>query len=158
MTPSSVAVSAHLPVPPEAVFPYFTDQARYVEWMGSIAKLEPVPDGAYFVQTGDGFAASGIFLEVDPPRGLTFTWGWAPGSGQAVLSGPQPDDALPPGSTRVVVTLEAEDGGTRLTLDHHDLPTDELREAHRIAWQTYLDRLVIRTAGGDVGPDPHSSR
>src|SRR5215472_1947768 len=60
------------------------------------------------------------------------------------------------GSTRVVVTFEPEDGGTRVTLRHHDLPTDELRDAHRVAWQTYLPRLPVRVAGGDPGPDPHA--
>jgi len=33
---------------------------------------------------------------------------------------------MPPGSTRVTVTLDAADGGTRLTLQHDDLPNDEL--------------------------------
>jgi len=63
---------------------------------------------------------------------------------------------MPAGSTRVTVTLDAADGGTRLTLRHDDLPNDELRDGHRVAWQTYLPRLVIRAAGGDPGPDPHS--
>jgi Activator of Hsp90 ATPase homolog 1-like protein len=59
---------------------------------------------------------------------------------------------LPAGSTRVVVLLEAQDGGSRLTLQHHELPTDELREGHRVvAWETYLARLAVRDAGG-----PHS--
>jgi hypothetical protein len=40
-------------------------------------------------------------------------------------------------------------------LVHHDLPTAELVEGHRVAWETYLHRLGIRVAGGDPGPDPH---
>lgn len=151
-----VEVSKRLAATPEAVFPYFTDPDRYVAWMGRDAQLEPAPGGVYHVQIGDGFAASGTFLEVDPPHCLVFTWGWAQGAGQRVLSGPQQDDALPPGSTRVVVTFDEDDGGTRLTLRHHDLPTDELRAAHRVAWETYLDRLGIRVADGDPGPDPHA--
>ena len=63
---------------------------------------------------------------------------------------------MPAGSTRVTVTLNAVDGGTRLTLHHDDLPNDELHDGHRIAWQTYLPRLVVRVAVGDPGPDPHS--
>ena len=30
--------------PPEVVFPYFTDPARYVQWMGTRADLEPLAD------------------------------------------------------------------------------------------------------------------
>jgi hypothetical protein len=86
---------------------------------------------------------------------VVFTWGWAPGAGQAVLAGPQPDDALPPGSTRVEVTLEEDAGGTRVRLAHRDLPAGGLRDAHRVAWLAYLERLVIRARGSDPGPDPH---
>ncbi|HEX4660906.1 MAG TPA: SRPBCC domain-containing protein [Streptosporangiaceae bacterium] len=69
----------------------------------------------------------------------------------------EPDGGtLPAGSTRVVVTLEEEDGGSRVTVRHQDLPTDELRDAQRVAWQTYLSRLPVRIAGGDPGPDPHA--
>lgn len=72
-----------------------------------------------------------------------FTWGWTV------------DDAVPPGSTHVVVTLEEEDGGTRVVLRHHGLPSDEERHRHRAGWDLYLDRLRSRTAGGDPGPDPN---
>jgi hypothetical protein len=54
-----------------------------------------------------------------------------------------------------VVTLEDEDGGTRLVLRHHDLPTDELCQVHREAWETYLHRLGTRITGADPGADPH---
>jgi hypothetical protein len=53
----------------------------------------------------------------------------------------------------VTVTLDAENGGT---LQHQDLPSTELRDAHQIAWETYLPRLAIRATGGDPGPDPHA--
>jgi uncharacterized protein YndB with AHSA1/START domain len=152
-------VSVHVAAAAEAVFPYFTQPARYVEWMGSEAVLEPVPGGVYRVRMNDGFAAAGTFLEIDPPRRVVFTWGWADSEAAGhVLHERSGDDdgTLPAGSTRVVVTLEADDGGTRVTVRHHDLPTDQLRDAHLVAWQTYLERLPVRIAGGDPGPDPHA--
>ncbi len=151
-----VEVSMHLAARPETVFSYFTDPARYVTWMGHEAQLDPRPGGVYGVRMSDDFEAAGAFLAVDPPHRLVFTWGWAPGAGQHVKAGAQPDSLLPPGSTRVEVTLAEADGGTLLTLRHHDLTTVELHDAHCVAWQTYLDRLGIRVAGGDPGPDPHS--
>jgi uncharacterized protein YndB with AHSA1/START domain len=160
--PDGVEVSVRIAAAPQQVFPYFTDPARHVEWMGSEARLEPVPGGVYRVRMGDGFAAAGAFVVVEPPRRVVFTWGWADDeAAQHVFrehgEDAKPDgSALPPGSTRVVVTLDAEDGGTRLTLRHHDLPSDELREAHRVAWRAYLPRLGARAAGDDPGPDPHS--
>jgi uncharacterized protein YndB with AHSA1/START domain/GNAT superfamily N-acetyltransferase len=78
---------------PETVFPYFTDPGRYVEWMGSGATLEPVPGGSYRVLMRDSVEPVGEFVEIDPPHRLVFTWGWTH------------DRAVPPGTTRVVVTL-----------------------------------------------------
>lgn len=47
MTDDGVAeVSVHVAAQPETVFPFFTDPARYAQWMCSGAALEPVPDGS----------------------------------------------------------------------------------------------------------------
>ena len=137
-------VSVFIAARPETVFPYFTDPGRYVQWMGTIATFDPVPGGGYRVLIRDGVEAAGEFVEVDPPNRLVFTWGWTK------------DDAVPPGSTRVVVTLRAEDGGTRVVLRHYGLPDDAQREHHRKGWMAYLDRLDLRTRGLDPGPDPNT--
>ena len=137
-------VTVHIAAQPETVFPYFTDPARYVQWMGAEATLEPVPGGAYRVSMRDGVEVAGEFVEVDPPHRLVFTWGWLH------------DHAVAPGSTRVVVTFEAEDGGTRVVLRHHDLPDDAQRSHHREGWDMYLARLGVRVSGGDPGPDPNA--
>jgi uncharacterized protein YndB with AHSA1/START domain len=156
-TPGTVEVSVLIPATPATVFPYLTDPVRYIQWMGSQAALEAAPGGAYRVQMADGFAAAGTFTEVEPPHHVVFTWGWADDAAAEHVLGEQTATGsdLPPGSTRVEVTLDAGDGGTRLTLRHHDLPTKELQDAHQAAWETYLHRLAIRAAGGDPGPDPH---
>jgi uncharacterized protein YndB with AHSA1/START domain len=109
----------------------------------------------------DGFRAAGTFGLVDPPRQAVFTWGFADGEAASHTLHKAGDatggSAMPAGSTRVTVTLEPDgDGGTRLTLRHEDLPSDELTKAHQIAWETYLPRLAARVAGADPGPDPHS--
>lgn len=136
-------VSVHIAARPETVFAYFTDPARYVQWMGGQATLEPVPGGTYRVGMRDGVEAVGEFVEIDPPHKVVFTWGWTR------------DFAVAPGSTRVVVTLREEDGGTRVVLRHFGLPDDEQREHHRKGWEMYLDRLRVRGQGGDPGPDPN---
>ena len=100
----------------------------------------------YRVVMREGVEAAGEFVEVDPPHRLVFTWGWAH------------DQAVPPGSTRVVVTLEAEDGGTRVVLRHHDLPDDGQREHHRLGWQMYLGRLGVSAPGRHPDPTPTPNR
>lgn len=144
--PQAVAleVSIHIDAQPETVFPYFTDPARYVQWMGSEADLEPVPGGTYRVRMRDGVETVGQFLEVDPPRRLVFTWGWTQGP------------AVPPGSTRVEITLEPEADGTRVVLRHHDLPDDEQRQHHTTGWAMYFARLALLITGADPGPDPNA--
>jgi uncharacterized protein YndB with AHSA1/START domain len=155
-----VEVSMHVPGTPPDVFGFFTDPARYVQWMGSEADLEPVPGGVYRVRMPDGFEAAGRFLEVDRPHLVVFSWGFAGDEAAARTKheGGKPGGAaaMPAGSTRVTVTLQEEDGGTRLTLRHENLPSPELRDGHDVAWNTYLPRLAVRAAGGDPGTDPHS--
>jgi uncharacterized protein YndB with AHSA1/START domain len=142
--PDALEVSLHVAAQPETVFSYFTDPARYAQWMGDAAVLDPAPGGVYRVSMRDGVQATGEFLEVEPPHRLVFTWGWTH------------DPAVAPGSTRVVVTFHEEDGGTRVVLRHYDLPTDEQRDHHEDGWNLYLKRLAVRVAGGDPGPDPNT--
>lgn len=136
-------VSVHIAARPETVFPYFTDPARYVTWMGSRAELEPRPGGIYRVTMGNGVEASGEFLEVDPPRRLVFSWGW------------NHDQAVAAGSTRVEVTFTEEDGGTRVVLRHAGLPNGEQETHHRAGWEAYLGRLSLSATGQDPGEDPN---
>jgi hypothetical protein len=42
------------------------------------------------------------------------------------------------------------------TLEHYDLPDNELRASHLLAWRTYLARLAVVVSGGNPGPEPHS--
>ena len=62
-----VEVSLHVPADAADVFGFLTDPARYVQWMGSEAELEPVPGGVYRVRMADGFEAAGRFLARRPP-------------------------------------------------------------------------------------------
>jgi uncharacterized protein YndB with AHSA1/START domain/TfoX/Sxy family transcriptional regulator of competence genes len=134
----------HIAAEPDTVFAYFIDPARYVQWMGTDATIEPVPGGMYRVYMRDGIETAGQFVEVDPPRRIVFTWGWTY------------DVDVPPGSTRVEITFGAEDGGTRVVLRHHDLPSPEQRTHHGAGWQMYLSRLATRATGEDPGPDPNA--
>jgi hypothetical protein len=65
----------------------------------------------------------------------------------------------PPGSTRVVVTLHAQNGGTRVVLCHfdlaaHDQAGHDQRDHHGKGWELYLGRLGCTIQGDDPGPDP----
>jgi uncharacterized protein YndB with AHSA1/START domain len=153
-------VSMHLLAAPQDLFRYFTDPACHVDWMGSVAWLDPVPGGEYRVRMPDGFEAAGQFQRVEPPNRIVFTWGFASEEAAQRTKHERSEatsaSAMPTGSTRVTVTLNDEDGGTRLTLRHENLPNAELREGTRIGWETYLSRLATIASGGHPGVDPHT--
>ena len=91
----------------------------------------------------DGGGAEGRVVGVEPQHRVEFTGGWTS------------DQGVPAGSSRVVVALAPESGGTRLVLQHHDLPLAEQREHHRAGWLLYVGRLGACAAGAQPGPDPN---
>ena len=134
-----VVCQVHVAARPETVFSYFTDPSRMVRWKGATARLDPQPGGEYFCDMEDGVIMEGRYLELDPFKRIVFSFGWR---GHPVVS---------PGSTRVEVLFEPSEGGTLVTLRHHDLPADE-HDLHRGGWTFYLERLIVAAAGGDPGP------
>lgn len=140
MTAEPVNASVHIDAPPERVYEYFTRPEATVSWMGEYALLEAEP-GGQFVLDIQGVPVRGRFLELDPPHRLLISWGYA-GSGH-----------LPPGTSTVEIRLTADRGGTRVELQHRDLPPAE-RPAHASGWTHYLARLRTAGSGGDAGPDP----
>jgi uncharacterized protein YndB with AHSA1/START domain len=134
---------------PETVFAFFTDPEKMVKWKGGKAELDPRPGGIYRVEISEQAIARGEYVELEPPSRVVFTWGW---EGQESGSG---EHAVPPGSSRVEVSLSAEGDGTLVRLRHLDLP-EQAVEVHGQGWDHYLGRLVVAAAGGDPGPDPNA--
>ncbi len=135
---------------PETVFEFFTDPEKMIRWKGRRAELDARPGGTYRVEINDQAVALGEYVEVDPPGRIVFTWGW---EGQESGQG---EHAVPPGSSRVEITLEPHGDGTLVRLRHLDLPA-EAREIHGQGWDLYLGRLAAAASGGDPGPDPNST-
>jgi uncharacterized protein YndB with AHSA1/START domain len=136
-----VRVQRAIKASPATVFSFFTDRDRWLSWQGVAAEIDPRPGGVFRMNVrGDGWA-SGRFTAIEPYHRIVFTWGW------------EGDDSLvPPGSSTVEVTLKPDGEGTLLTLVHGGLPLPAL-DIHREGWDHYLDRLTVRAAGGDPGPD-----
>ncbi len=126
--PGTLTATVRIAAPPAAVFPYFTDPALLIQWIGERADLRPEPGGTFALDFG-GTLVRGHYVEVDPPRRVVFTWGVA---GR---------DWMPPGSTTVEVVLTADGPDTVVELFHHDLPAQE-RDSHREGWTTMLGLLV----------------
>jgi uncharacterized protein YndB with AHSA1/START domain len=128
---------------PETVFPFFTDPAKMVRWMGIGATLDPRPGGVFCVNTAPDYFLAGEYLAVEPPTRVVFTWGYG--------DFPEERNPLPPGSSTVEVELVPDEEATIVRLTHR-VPAD-LDAFHAMGWEHYLDRLAIAAAGGDPGPD-----
>jgi uncharacterized protein YndB with AHSA1/START domain len=144
MPTDAITASVHIDAPPERVYEYFTRPEAIVSWMGEYALLEAEPGGQFMLDI-KGAPVRGRFLELDPPRRLLISWGYA-GSGH-----------LPPGASTVEVRFTADRGGTRVELQHRDLPPGE-RPGHASGWTHYLARLEIAITGRDPAPIPACHR
>ena len=69
-----IVATEHIKAPPEVVFPYFTDPAFIVTWIGDHAELDAQPGGVFVLDMGE-VAAHGAYLSVDPPHRVVFSWG-----------------------------------------------------------------------------------
>ena len=124
---------------PETVFEYLTTNEGMTAWMGQYADLDPTPGGRFAVDIA-GHPVRGEFLQVEHPRRVVVSWGFA-GS-----------EDLPAGTSTVEFRLSRTGVGTRVDLCHSDLPETEVR-GHADGWANFLPRLVIAGAGGNAGPD-----
>jgi uncharacterized protein YndB with AHSA1/START domain len=139
---TDVVVTRLIAASPATVFSFFTDAERWTSWQGVDGEIDARPGGIVRITMPGGQVASGRFVEVIPEERLVFTWGW---------EGDAPP--VPPGSTTVLIELEPDQAGTMLRLTHSALAPPPVAEHHRDGWERYLERLRVRAAGGDPGPD-----
>lgn len=104
-----------------------------------MASLDPVLGGSFAVDIA-GYRTRGSFLEVDPPRRVTVSWGFVG------------NESLPPGASTVSFELTAIDTGTRLEVIHTDLPEVEVA-GHAEGWGHFLPRLTKAAVGERLSPD-----
>jgi uncharacterized protein YndB with AHSA1/START domain len=132
--PDVLTASVSIGAPPDVVFPYFTDPALMIQWLGDWAELDAQPGGTFAIDMGVDTGAAkvpvrGEYVAVEPPHRVVFTWGVA---GR---------DELPAGSTTVEVRLTAQGPATLVELFHHGLPAGQT-DGHRSGWAEKLGMLA----------------
>ena len=142
---NAVVSEIRIAAPPETVFPFLVDPRRLVRWMGTWADVDPRPGGVFALDINAQARLRGEVVSVEPPSRIVFTCGW------------EGDEAMPPGSTTVEVTLTPDGDGTQVRLVHRGLTTAEMREQHSEGWNHYVARLAIVAVGGEPGPDPNAN-
>jgi len=122
--------------PIDVVRTYFTDPKRMVEWWPTRATVDLRVGGelAFEFDQPDGRTdrARGTFVELARDR-IVLTWGF------------DRDTALPPGASRVEISLEPDGPATVVRLEHFGLPETH-RRSHDDGWSLFLGRLRA-TAG-----------
>lgn len=138
----TVHATVEIAAPPESVFRALTDPGELPRWWGNPDvyqthdwKLDLRPGGRWSCQArsaeGTG-EVRGEVLAVEPPRLLEYTW---------EASWEQYKQSI------VRYTLEKVPGGTRLSLLHRGLASDESTRGHAEGWTQVLGWLANRFAG-----------
>ena len=139
-----IVATERIEAPPEVVFPYFTDPALIVTWIGDKADLDPQPGGVFSLEMGP-VTARGAYTAVEPPYRVAFTWG-VPGS-----------STLPPGGSTVEIVLTPDGDGTLVVLTHRGLQAADM-PTHRAGWEHRLGLLHLTSGSGGPGFSPLTPR
>ncbi len=127
---------------PETIFAFLVDPEKMQRWKGIKVNLDPQPGGIYKANLNGQDVMRGEYLEIVPYSRVLFSFGWE-----------GDNSPLPPGSSKVEISLIPEGSVTLLRLRHFDLPA-QLRASQGLGWDHYLERLVTVAEGHDPGPDP----
>lgn len=122
----------------ERVFGACVEPTELAEWWGPAAFTSPSIEldvragGEYRIAMqppeGQLFHLRGVFLEVDRPRRLSYTFEWEE---------PDPDDQ----ETVVTLTFRGSGDGTELVLEQAPFATEARHDLHRAGWTDGFMRL-----------------
>lgn len=118
--PDSLRLSATIPVKRKVLFAAWLDSRQHTAFTGGKARIDPHVGGKF--SAWDGYI-TGTTLDLDSPRRIVQTW--------------RTTD-FPDGSedSRLEITFEETDRGTRITLRHTHLPAGE-GEQYKKGWSEF---------------------
>jgi uncharacterized protein YndB with AHSA1/START domain len=134
---TDITTSHHIQIdaPPERVWEALTTPDQISKWFFGVETESDWHVGSSIVHRGEyqgrPYEDRGEIVELDPPHRFVHTH-WSPMSGK-------PD--TPEHAQRVTWTLEPSDGGTALTVDEVNLPSEQARAVSDQSWPQALDAL-----------------
>ncbi len=141
----TIEKSVLVPLTADQTFALVTEPERLRRWQAISAHVDLRAGGDFRWTVAPGASAGGTVVEVEPGRRVVYTWGW------------EGDEAQPPGTSTVTVTLEPAEGGTTVRLVHEGL-TPEQEAQHHEGWDHFMERLVVAGRAGDAGLEPWAIR
>ncbi|GAA0911223.1 SRPBCC family protein [Nonomuraea longicatena] len=124
LTRGAVHLDRVLKAPPARVWAMWTEPERLARWLGPVESGAPGPGATFTLGMEPGVRATCTVTAWEPERLLELDWHY-PGEGDS----------------RLRITLEPAEGGTRLVLDHDRLD-DAGPVEYGAGWHTYLDLLA----------------
>ncbi len=125
---------------PETVFDFVTQTEHLLKWWGPVGvrvtdhNLSLAAKGPWTStmqnDQGQQFKVSGHVTHVDAPHSVGFTWAWHDESDKRGVE-----------SHVTIKLVPDQSGGTRFTLTHADLPSDEVAQNHNEGWTSSLSKL-----------------
>ena len=141
----TIEKSVLVPLTADQTFALVTEPERLRRWQAISARVDLRAGGEFRWTVVPGATAGGTFVEVEPGKRLVYTWGW------------EGDEAQPPGTSTVTITLEPAEGGTTVRLVHEGLTPDQEVQHHE-GWDHFMERLVVAGREGDAGLEPWAVR
>jgi uncharacterized protein YndB with AHSA1/START domain len=137
-TTAALILKRAIPAPREKVFDAWTTPELIAQWFCpgenysvAIAEFDLTVGGAFRLgirdPKGDIRIATGIYIEIQKPEKLVFTWSWD----------------HDPMNTRITLTFHKVGDSTELVLKHELLPTPEKRDDHEKGWSGCLQHLEM---------------
>lgn len=134
---TDITTSHHIQIdaPPERVWEAITTPAQISKWFFGVDTESDWHVGGTIVHRGEyqgrPYEDKGEILELDPPRRFVHTH-WSATSGTP---------ETPEHEQRVSWTLEPSDGGTALTVDEVNLPSEQAKAISDQSWPQALEAL-----------------
>lgn len=124
-------LSVQIPASPDQIFQHWVEGAGHAAMSGGGASSEPWPGGAF--SAWDGYIR-GHHVALEPGRRIVQRWRTAEFPGEA-------PDSL------VEITLAEDEGGTRITLRHTEIPEGQ-GERYRGGWDHFYFQPMRAFFGG----------
>ena len=118
-TKLGVKIEERIAAPAAHVYRAFATAQGLQEWMADVAEADAREGGRLYIWWNAGFYMSGLYKEAVEKEKVSFSWH---ASGE-------------PAPTQVAVSLDEEDGGTKVTLVHSGLGEGE-------AWEGVAENFV----------------
>jgi len=149
---NTLVITRIFDAPRELVWKAWTDAEQMMRWWGPIPFTAPVckidlrVGGKYLFcmrsPEGQDFWSTGTYKEITPVERLVYTDSFSDAAGNVVAATEYGMSEDFPLEQIVTVTLDAQDGKTKMTLSHAGIPAGEMEEMTRAGWGTSFDKLA----------------